>query len=68
MEQNFETNNSTQSSFVQPRVALSKDGQYLLHFLPGLIVRKHINFYKAILGVPYTPKAANSAVTTGRVS
>ncbi len=47
-----------QGGFAQPRVSLSKDGEYLLHFLPGnMIVRKHVNFYKKILGLSFTPKA-----------
>ena len=48
----------TQGFYAQPRVYLSRDGEYVVHVLPGnMIVRKHVNFYKAILGVPYTPKS-----------
>lgn len=56
-------NAPTQGFFAEPRIALSRDGQYLLHFLPGnMVVRKHINLYKKILGVPYVPKAAAEQV------
>ena len=46
-----------QGFFAQPRAYLSKDGEYLTLVLPGnMIVRKHVNFFKAILGVPFTRK------------
>lgn len=67
MEQNenqnqAQVNNQNQGFFAEPRISLSKDGQYLLHFLPGnMIVRKHINLYKKILGIPYEPKTAVAA-------
>ena len=62
MEQNNEIQtqgtNQIQGVFAQPRVSLSRDGEYLLHFLPGnMIVRKHVNFYKKILGQEFIPKA-----------
>jgi hypothetical protein len=50
-------NSQNQSFFAQPRAYLSKNGEYLTLVLPGnMIVRKHVNFYKAILGVAFTPK------------
>ena len=55
-----ETQNANQSQgfYAQPRVFLTKDGEYLVHLLPGnMVVKKHVNFYKAILTVPFTPKA-----------
>ncbi len=64
MEQNTnqdqtQATNQKQGFFAEPRITLSKDGQYVLHFLPGnMIVRKHINLYKKILGVAFEPKAA----------
>ncbi len=58
--------NPKQGFFAEPRVALSKDGEYLLHFLPGnMIVRKHINLYKKILGIAYSPKATTTAEAQG---
>jgi hypothetical protein len=57
----MESNNQktqTQGYFADAKVFLSKDSQYVIHVLPGnQIVRKHINFYKKILGVEFTPKA-----------
>ena len=57
MEQNTNnTQTNNQGFFAQPRAFLK--GEYLTLVLPGnMIVRKHVNFYKAILGVPFTPKA-----------
>ena len=47
-----------QAVFADPRAYLSKDGEYLTLVLPGnLIVRKHVNFYKSVMGLPFTPKA-----------
>lgn len=47
-----------QAVFADPRAYLSKDGEYLTLVLPGnLLIRKHTNFYKRILGIPFTPKA-----------
>lgn len=55
-----EINNSPRASgfFGKVRAFLSQDGEYLTIVLPGnMLVRKHVNFFKAILGVPYKPKA-----------
>ena len=50
-----------QGFYAQPRAYLSKDGEYLTLVLPGnMIVRKHVNFFKAILGVPYTAKTKSA--------
>jgi hypothetical protein len=36
---------------------VSRDGEYLTHVLPGNVrIRKHVNFYKALLKVPFVPK------------
>lgn len=58
--QNQEQNtNRSQGFYAEPRFFLSRDGEYLTIVLPGnMFVRKHINFYKKLLGVPFTPKAA----------
>ncbi len=66
-ENQMQDGNQNQGFFAQPRIALSKDGEYLLHFLPGnMIVRKHINLYKKILGIPFASRsAAPSAESAG---
>jgi hypothetical protein len=51
----------TQRFFADPKAYLSKDGEYLSLVLPGnLIVRKHVNFFKSVMGIPFTPKAKAS--------
>jgi len=56
-------NNQNQGFFAQPRAFLSRDGEYLTLVLPGnMLVRKHVNFYKKLLGVPFTPKATLESV------
>ena len=62
MEQNKNENqeqdkNKYPMTFVEARVAISRDGEYLLHFFDDKIVRKHINLYKHLLKVPYTRKS-----------
>lgn len=39
----------------KPSVYLSQDGQYLVHRVLGVRVSKHINYYKRILRVDFTP-------------
>ena len=59
MEQDSKPNQNKQAQgfYAEPRVFLSKDGEYLIHFLPGnMIVRKHVNFYLKILGKNFTPR------------
>ena len=54
----IQKNNQGQGFFAEPRIFLTKDGEYLIHVLPGnMIVRKHVNFYKKILGMEFVPKA-----------
>ena len=64
MEQNKNKSQSYNVGFyIQPRTYLNKDGEYLTLILPGnMIVRKHVNYFKAILGVGYTPKAIAKSV------
>ena len=40
----------------RPVVFLSEDGNYLIHSVLGIRISKHVNYYKQILGVAYTPK------------
>ena len=59
METNAKNNQNTQGQGFQaePRIFLSRDGEYLIHVLPGnMIVRKHIDFYKKVLGMEFVPK------------
>jgi hypothetical protein len=38
---------------------VSRDGEYLTHVLPGNVrIRKHVNYYKALLQIPFVPKKA----------
>ena len=68
MEQNKNENqmqvgNQNQGFFAQPRAFLSKDGEYLTLVLPGnMLVRKHVNFYKKLLGVAFIPKTPEASV------
>ena len=49
--------NLIRSIFEEPSVRLSKDGQYLTLILSNNVrVRKHVNYFKAILGIPFTPR------------
>jgi hypothetical protein len=68
MESIMETNakniqtKQNQSHYAEPRVFLSKDGEYLVHALPGnILVKKHVNFYKKVLGVDFVPKTKSTA-------
>lgn len=55
--------------FGQIRAYLSKDGEYLITELPGnMRVVKHVNFYKAVLKVPFTPKVRDTQEEAGRVA
>ncbi|MBK7889995.1 MAG: hypothetical protein IPJ84_03855 [Bdellovibrionales bacterium] len=40
----------------RPVLFLSEDGNYLIHSVLGIRISKHVNYYKQILGVSYTPK------------
>ena len=47
-----------QAVFADPKAYLSKDSEYLTLVLPGnLLIRKHVNFFKSVMGLPFTPKA-----------
>lgn len=62
----FEKKESVQSSettrrniyglVARPVIFLSQDGNYLVHSVLGIRISKHVNYYKQILGVEYTPK------------
>lgn len=56
---NYEKNQSNQSQGfrAEPRIFLSKDGEYLIHVPPeNMIVRKHVNFYKKVLSMDFVLK------------
>jgi hypothetical protein len=41
----------------RPSVYLSRDGEYLIHRVPGFKVARHVNYYKKILGLEFSPKS-----------
>ncbi len=46
---------------VNKKARRSRDGEYLIIELEnGQLLRKHVNFFKAALGIPFTPKAKSS--------
>lgn len=51
------------SIFIEPKsVRKSKDGEYLLIKLEdGRIIRKHMNYFKALMGIAFTPKTQVAA-------
>lgn len=56
-------NTQNQGFYAQPRAFLSKDGEYLTLVLPGnMYVRKHVNYFKSLLGIPFTPKSKVESV------
>jgi hypothetical protein len=64
METNIETNQRSQAQgfYAQPRIFMSKDGEYLIHVLPGnQRIRMHVNLYKKIMGINFVPKSKRPA-------
>lgn len=56
-----QTQKPSRAYYVEPRAFLSRDGQYLTLVLPGnLLVRKHVNFFKKMMGIPFSPKNVTS--------
>lgn len=54
------TNKAPMSQFIEPRAFLSRDGEYVTLVLPGnLLIRKHVHFFKKVMGIPFTPKKVN---------
>lgn len=51
----------TYGLLARPSIFLSKDGKYLNHKVLGVLVRKHINYYKAIL-IPKEVQSNSEAV------
>ena len=48
---------NTPLQYIEPKAFLSRNGEYISLLLPnGMIIRKHINFFKKIMGVPFVPK------------
>lgn len=57
IENQTQENNNLPVTFVDARVALSRDGQFILHFLKdGTIMRKSANLYRHVLRVGYQKK------------
>lgn len=51
-----QNSNMQQGTFVDPKIY--KKGDYLILVLPGnVLVRKHVNYFKKILDVPFAPVA-----------
>ena len=49
---------NNQAVFADPRAYLSKDREYLTLVLPNnVLIRKHVNYFKAIMEIPFTSKA-----------
>ena len=44
----------------RPRVYFSRNGEYLIHQVPAFRVTRHVNFYKSLLGIEFTPKSQTS--------
>ena len=68
MKKNFQpqTNQASQvpmqGFFADAWAYLSRDGEYIVHVLPGnMRLSKHKNFYLALLGLPFVPKGAQRA-------
>jgi len=54
MNSKQEANQSPKGQFVEPKVF--KKGDYITLALPGnILVRKHVNYFKQILGVQFVP-------------
>ena len=54
-----ETQIARRNSFglwARPAIYLTKDKQYLVHRVLGIRITKHVNYYKQMFGVEYTPK------------
>ena len=51
------TNNQTQGFIANPQIFLSRDGDSLIHLLPGeMRIELPVNLYKKVLGVEFSPK------------
>lgn len=51
---NTNQQNQTKGVFVEPKVYLSKDRNYITLVLPGnILLRKPCNYFKAVMGLPY---------------
>lgn len=52
---NTQAETKAQSQFVEPKAYLK--GEYLTLVIGGnIVIRKHVNYYKKILGIEFTPK------------
>jgi len=64
---NQEQLNRSQGFFGDVRAYLSQDRQYLTLVTPAGRIRKHVNFFKSILGIEFTPKAKMPTALGARV-
>lgn len=51
-----------------PKVFLSRDGNYLVHDIAGMRILKHVNFYKKVLGVAFTPISKPSSKSSLQIA
>lgn len=60
METNTKQNQNKQGQGfnTKSRIFLSRDGQYMIHIT---VVRKHVNYYKKVLGADFVPKVKRDA-------
>lgn len=47
--------NATKITFVQPKSVRVKNDYLVIRMEDGKVIRKHVNYFKQILGVPFTP-------------
>jgi hypothetical protein len=52
---NQQVQNTSNLIFVQPKSVRVKNDYLLIQLEDGKMIRKHINYFKQILGVPFTP-------------
>ena len=56
-ENQIQDKNQNTVTFIDARVALSRDGQFILHFFSdGTIMRKSVSLYKHVMKINYERK------------
>lgn len=53
---------NTNGFILNPKVHLSKDGNYLIHSVLGIRISKHVNYYKKILSSEANSEPAKKAI------
>lgn len=63
IENQMDAKDNASTTFIDARVAMSKDGEYILHFLTnGTILRKHIHLYKHLMKIDYRRKTGDQVL------